>query len=39
VGKLFYCKPVTDWCGFNRDLLSEDIAYTPMDEKVGGPVL
>jgi hypothetical protein len=23
---------VTDWCGFYRDLLSEDIAYTTMNE-------
>jgi hypothetical protein len=28
---------VTDWCGFYRDLLSEDIAYTTMNEKNGGP--
>jgi hypothetical protein len=28
---------VTDWCGFYRDLLSEDIAYTTMHEKIGGP--
>jgi hypothetical protein len=27
----------TDWCGFYRGFLSEDIAYTTMNEKIGGP--
>jgi hypothetical protein len=28
---------VTDSCGFYRDLISEDIAYTTMNEKIGRP--
>jgi hypothetical protein len=28
---------ITDWCGFYRDLLGQDIEFTTRNEKIGGP--